>query len=144
MIRFTNTIHIERPPEVVFDYVSDLAHTPEWNWAIAETVKTSPGPIAEGSTYRQTRRIPRQATENLEISHFEAPRRLEVEGILARQPARLNYEFAPHEGGTRLTNRVELQPQGPVRLLAPTLAGRVEAAAAENLATLKRHLETSG
>ncbi|MGB9357782.1 MAG: SRPBCC family protein [Acidimicrobiia bacterium] len=144
MIRFTNTIHIERPPEVVFDYVSDLAHTPEWNGAIAETVKTSPGPIAEGSTYRQTRRIPRQATENLEISHFEAPRRLEVEGILARQPARLNYEFAPHEGGTRLTNRVELQPQGPVRLLAPTLAGRVEAAAAENLATLKRHLETSG
>ena len=69
MIRFTNAIDIERPPAVVFDYVANVAHTPEWNWAIAETVKTSPGPIAEGSTYRQTHRIPHRATEYLEIFH---------------------------------------------------------------------------
>jgi len=144
MIRFSDTIDIERPPEVVFDYVSDLAHTPEWNWAIAKTVKTSPGPIAEGSTYRQERSVPRRATENLEISRLEAPHRLEIEGILARQPARLNYEFEPYEGGTRLTNQVELKPKGAVRLFAPALVGRVKAAVAENLTTLKRHLEASG
>lgn len=144
MIRFSDSIDIERPPEVVFDYLSDLAHTPEWNWSIAKTVKTSPGPLGEGSAYQQERSVPHGATENLKISCLEAPRRLEVKGVLAKQPARLNYEFAPYEGGTRLTNQVELKPKGPIRLFAPALVGRVKAAVAENLATLKGHLESSG
>jgi uncharacterized protein YndB with AHSA1/START domain len=141
MIRFTNTIDINRPPEEVFDYVSDLAHTPEWNWAIAETVKTGPGPIGEGTTYQQSRRVSEQATENLQISVLEPPRRLQVDGTLARRPARLNYEFTPHKGGGRLTNLVELEPHGVIRLLAPALTGRIEAAVAHNLAQLKQHLE---
>lgn len=141
MIKFTNTIDIERPPEEVFDYVSDLANTPEWNWAIADTVKTSTGPIGEGATYQQTRRVPEQTTEHLQISVLEPPHRLQVDGTLARHPARLNYQFTPYQGGTRLTNQVELESQGVARLLAPVLTGRIEAAVADNLAQLKHHLE---
>jgi hypothetical protein len=141
MIRFTNRIDIERPTDEVFDYVSNLAHTPEWNWAIADTVKTSPGPIGEGTTYQQTRRVPQQTTEHLRISVLDPPHRLQVDGTLARHPARLNYQFTPCAGGTRLTNQVELDPRGAARLLAPVLAGRVEAAVADNLAQLKQHLE---
>jgi len=44
MISFTNTIHIDRPMEEVYAYLSDLEHTPEWNWAITETKKATSGP----------------------------------------------------------------------------------------------------
>lgn len=125
----------------MFDYVSELAHTPEWNWAIAETVKPNPGPIGEGTTYQQTSRVPEQTTENLRISVLEPPKRLQVEGTLARHPARLSYQFSPYEDGTRLTNQVELKPQGVARLLSPVLTGRIEAAVADNLSHLKHHLE---
>ncbi|MGD2051973.1 MAG: SRPBCC family protein [Acidimicrobiia bacterium] len=141
MIGFTETLDIERPVEDVYAYVSDLTHTPEWNGAITAAAKTSPGPVAIGTRYRLARSLPRHDTEMLEIVALQPPRRIEVQGALARLPARLSYELEPTEAGTRLVNRVELDPQGPLRLLGPIVAGRIRGGVAGNLAALKRILE---
>lgn len=141
MINFTNTVTIERPIDDVFSYLSDLEHTPEWNWAIGETRKITPGPIMVGTRYRQTRAVPRPETEFLEITELDHNKRIEVRGILAEMPAHLTYEVEEDGLGTVLTNAVSLDVEGPARMLAPVLSRRIAQAVASNLNDLKVRLE---
>lgn len=141
MIAFTNTIRINRPIEDVYAYLSDLEHTPEWNWAITETKKATPGPARVGTRYQQTRTVPQRETEILEITALEADRHIEVQGTLARFAAQVSYHLDKTDVGTEITNHVRLEPSGALRLVAPVLGGRIKHAVADNLGQLKIHLE---
>jgi len=141
MISFTNTIHIDRSAAEVFAYLSDLEHTPEWNWAITKTSKITPGPIAVGTRYQQNRSVPRHATEFLEIAGLDPNRLIEIEGTLAELAARLSYRLEATDKGTEVINRVELEPAGALRLIAPVLGSRIKGSVADNLSELKARLE---
>jgi uncharacterized membrane protein len=143
MISFTNTIHINRSTADVYAYLSDLEHMPEWNWAITGTTKTTPGPIAVGTRYLQTRSVPQPATEPLEIVGLEPNQRIEIEGVLAQLPAHVIYHLNATDDGTELTNTIELEPQGALRLIAPIVGGRIKRAVADNLNELKALLGSS-
>ena len=67
-MHFENTLEIARDPRVVYTYLADLEHTPEWNWAITSTRKMTPGPVGVGTRYRQTREVPRPAVELFELT----------------------------------------------------------------------------
>jgi Polyketide cyclase / dehydrase and lipid transport len=80
MDTFQNTVTIARPADEVFAFLADLRNIMEWNYAIARTVQTSPGPAGVGASYRQTRTIPCRSEESLQITVFEPPSRLTVQG----------------------------------------------------------------
>ncbi|HEX9855906.1 MAG TPA: SRPBCC family protein [Acidimicrobiia bacterium] len=141
-ISFSNTIEIERPAGEVYTYLADLEHVPDWNWAISETMKMTPGPVTVGTRFLQSRRVPAPATEVLEVIDLDPGRRIEVQGTLADFPVDLVYYFEPTERGTRVTNTVELDTHGKAKLLAPILGGRIKRSVAGNLARLKAQLET--
>lgn len=141
MIDFTNNIRIERTAGEVFSYLSDLEHIPEWNWAISETKKTTPGPASVGSRYRQTRSVPQPTIETLEIRRLDPGERIEIRGVLAQMPARLTYVLNEDGEGTELINTVNLEPAGLLRLAAPVISRRIEQAVASNLIDLKTRLE---
>jgi uncharacterized protein YndB with AHSA1/START domain len=140
-MKFTNTITIERPPTTVFAYLANLENLPQWNYALAETRQLTPGPPSVGTRYRQIRTIPVHAEESLEITEFVPHQKLTVSGTLSSLPAVLTYTLHVLDGGTILTNTVDLQPSGPLKLLAPIAAGRIKSAVAANLAVLKQVLE---
>jgi uncharacterized protein YndB with AHSA1/START domain len=142
VIRFSNTIEIARSPAEVFAYLADLEHTPEWNWAITSTRKLSPGRVAVGSRYRQTRSVPRPAVETLEVTRLDPDRTIEVVGDLASFPGHATYELFPGPRGTTLTNSVELEPPGPIGLLCSLFTSRVQASVAANLGVLRAVLES--
>jgi uncharacterized protein YndB with AHSA1/START domain len=54
---FTNSVTIDRSVDEVFAFLSDFENVPKWNYAIGETRKSSPGPVAVGATYVQRRQI---------------------------------------------------------------------------------------
>jgi uncharacterized membrane protein len=141
MIQFTNTVEIDRSRDEVFAYLGDLEHTPEWNWAIADTTKVSEGAIGVGTEYRQTRSVPAQSTETLRITSYEKPTIIGVAGRLGAFPARLSYELRTNGSGTTVTNTVELDPPGVLAVTAPLLSRRIKASVADNLAVLKERLE---
>jgi hypothetical protein len=64
-----------------------------------------------------------------------------MQGDLGPFYAEVGYQLAPEGDGTLLTNTMDLQPSGPLRLIAPLAATRVKAAVAANLKALKEHLE---
>ena len=142
MQTFQNTVTIARPVGEVFAFLADLRNIPRWNYAIARTVPTSPGPAGAGATYRQTRTIPRRSEESLQITVFQPPSRLAVQGQLGPFRATASYLLEPLPSGTRLANDVELEPiSALLRPIGPLAAPRVKAAVAHNLGTLKELLE---
>ena len=141
MIRFENTIDIERSPADVFTYLADLEHASDWNWAITSSEKRTPGPVRVGTQFRQTRSVPQPGVEVIEIVGLEPGRRIEVAGRLGPFAARLSYELTATVAGTRLANRVELEPPVPLGPLRGVLGGRIRASVAENLDVLRRLLE---
>jgi len=144
MQTFQNTVTIARPADEVFAFLADLRNIPAWNYAIERTVPTSPGPAGVGATYRQARTIPRPGEEDLQITVFQPPARLAIQGQIGPFQATTSYLLEPAAGGTRLTNTVELEPESVLlRPLAPLAVPRVKAAVASNLATLKRLLEAA-
>jgi uncharacterized protein YndB with AHSA1/START domain len=135
-MRFTNTITVRRPPSAVFSYLADLENLPEWNYALAETRKVTPGPVGVGSRYLQRRPVPRPAEETLQITEFVPGERLALQGTLNSFPAEVSYALHATDGGTTVINTVELELPGPRRLLSGVVAGRIKAAVAENLSVL--------
>ena len=141
MATFENTVLIARPIEDVFGFLSDLENVPRWNYAIVETRKISEGPVGVGTTYQQVRSVPSRSEEHLEITAYDPPRQLEIQGQLGPFASRLVYALDATGEGTRVTNTVELELRGPGRLLGRAAVPRVREAVAANLRKLKELLE---
>jgi hypothetical protein len=140
MAAFENTLTITRPVEEAFTYLADAENLPQWNYAIEETRKISPGPVGVGSLYRQIRTLPGRSQEDFEIVVFQPPGQLTLDGTFG--PFRVSYLLEPTPSGTKLTNKWDLQAtSASLRLLGPLAIPKVKSAVAENLRTLKQILE---
>lgn len=143
-MKFTNTITINRRPAEVFAFLVQFENVPLWNYAISETGKITGGPVDVGSRYRQTRTLPTRSEETFAVTEFEPDRRLSIRGALGPFHSEVTYLLAPAGNATTIANTMNLQPAGPLRLVAPLAASRVKSAVAANLDTLKQILETGG
>jgi uncharacterized protein YndB with AHSA1/START domain len=138
---FENAVMIRRPIEDVFAFLSDFENVPKWNYAIVETRKVSEGPVGVGTIYQQVRSVPSRSEERFEVTAYNPPHQLEVQGQLGPFPSRLTYALAAFPEGTRVTNAVELELRGPGRLLGRVAVSRVREAVAANLRKLKELLD---
>jgi len=138
---FRNTVMIDRPPHEVFAFVADFENVPAWNYAIEETRKRTPGPVVVGTEYVQRRSVPSPSEERFTMTELEPDRVVAIEGTLGPFPAQLRYEVEPAGTGTVLTNDVEVEVSGPMRLVGPVVTSRVKAAVAENLHVINQRLE---
>ena len=143
-MKLTNTITINRRPAEVFAFLARFENVPLWNYAISETRKVTGCPVDVGSRYQQTRTLPSRSEETFEVIEFEPDRRLSIRGALGPFQGKVTYVLEAAGNDTTLTNTMNLQPSGPLRLLAPLAAFRVESAVAANLDTLKHILEAGG
>ena len=141
MATFENTVMIRRPIEEVFAFLSDFENVPTWNYAIIETHKVSEGPVGVGTIYQQVRSVPSHSKERFEVTAYNPPRQLEIQGQLGPFPSHLAYALAAVPEGTRITNAVELELRCPGRLLGRVAVPRVRDAVAANLQKLKELLE---
>ncbi len=140
-MHFTNSITIDRPPGDVFAYVSDLENVPEWNYAIISTRKVSDGPVSVGTAYRQVRSLPRRSEETLQVAEMQPDRRFVVQGQIGPFVGSLKYDVEDIGGRTRLTNTVDLEGRGLMKLAGPVTSARVRDAVSANLGMLKELLE---
>ena len=141
MATFENTVVIRRPIEDVFGFLADFENVPRWNDAIVKTHKVSQGPVGVGTIYQQVRSVPSWSEERFEVTAYNPPRQLEIQGHLGPFPSHLSYALDAVPEGTRLTNAVELELRGPGRLLGRVAVPRVRDAVATNLQKLKELLE---
>ena len=140
MIKFENTVEIDRPVEEVFRFVADFENIPRWNYYVVDVRQLSEGPPAEGTRYHQTRRDDEQ---EYQITAHEPNHMVAVKTTPGSEPAfRRVCTFEETATGTRMQDMWELET-GHNAVIERLGAGRVKAAVADNLGKLKQLLETS-
>src|SRR5262249_48329633 len=76
------SIEINRPPDVVFDYIAQLDRHGEWQPAVLGARKDPPGPTRLGTRNIETRRVPGGPREFIsEVTQYDPPRILSFQGV---------------------------------------------------------------
>ena len=123
MARVSGEILINRPVEVVFDYVADQRNELAYNPRMVRSEKITDGPIGVGTRFRATARSGRRAMEMLiEITEYDRPRRLGSRTTMSSVDVNGGLTFEPADGETRMSWSWEVSPRGPLRLLGPLVA----------------------
>lgn len=136
--------HIARPPREVFDFLSDPTNATKFLDNITESRQLSDGPIAVGTTFRETRVMNgRPATADLLVSAYEPDTHIgistEAEGIRVEY----HYRLVPEGDGTHLTWTCELEASRLRRMMLPMVAAIMKKEDGNHLKLLKSYLEAS-
>ncbi len=142
MIRIELTVEIARPPEDVFELLSDIERLSEWQTSAVEA--HTDGPLAEGSRVKEKRRLlGRELDTELEVVAYEPPRRLTLRSLGGPVKFTVDHELVAHGGGgTQLRFVAEAQPGGLLRLTEPVLARTAEQEFRRDFDRLKELLES--
>jgi Polyketide cyclase / dehydrase and lipid transport len=134
-----HAVDIQRSLEEVFEYCTDLSREPEWNPRTRRIQKITDGPIGLGTRY-QGEWI-KGDPMTIEFVRFERPTAWASVGRSSRLVANSNGQVSTTLGGTRLVVRIELRPQGALRLLLPALGPIMRRREERNLHAIKLALE---
>ena len=141
MIRIELTVEIARPPEDVFELLSDIERLSEWQASAVEA--HTDGPLAEGSRVREKRLLlGRELDTELEVVAYEPPKRLTLRSLSGPVKFTVDHDLAAHGGGTQLRVVAEAQPGGLLRLTEPVLARTAEQEFRRDFDQLKELLES--
>jgi carbon monoxide dehydrogenase subunit G len=141
MIRIEFALAIDRSPEDVFEFLSDIGRLPEWQTSAIEA--HSDGPLEQGSRVTEKRRLlGREVDSELEVIAYEPPTRLTLRSLGGPVNFTVDHELAAKGGGTQLTFVAEAQPRGALRLAEPVLARTAEQQFRQDFDRLKELLES--
>jgi uncharacterized protein YndB with AHSA1/START domain len=138
-------VEISRPREEVARYVSDPDTAPEWYENIVSAAWRTDPPLAVGSRIAFVASfLGRQLEYTYEVREFAPGERLVMSTADGPFAMETTYAWADSPaGGTRMTLRNRGEPSGFSRVAAPVLAGAMRRANRQDLARLKRILESA-
>ena len=126
------TIEIERPPEDVFAYLTDVSNLPSWQSGVKSATRRN-GRIEESRSL-----LGREVHTTLEIVDEDDPRLFTLRALDSPVPFTVRHELEPADGGTRLTVTAEGDVPG---FAAKLFARRAEGQFRKDFARLKKNLE---
>lgn len=137
----TNTVRINRPVVAVFDYAAQFDRHPEWQSDLRSA--TIEGPAAVGVKGTETRQMgPRVHTYEWRVSEFDRPNRIGFETLTGPMRPAGTMTFTADGEATRLEFRMELNPQGLMKLMAPMISRQVQRTNDEHMEAFKARLES--
>src|SRR5215211_6836225 len=143
----SGSVVIERPPEEVFAYVSDLHNLPEWAALSGEMRKETEGPPEVGARYTaELTFLGRRLVISYEVSAYEPPRLFAFRSLGGPFHDEYSYTFEEGPGGeTRFSMTIEMRPGGFLRVTGPLLEKMTQRYYfRKELETLKGLLEPQG
>jgi uncharacterized protein YndB with AHSA1/START domain len=142
MIKHEVTIHLNKPVEQVFAFLTDTSKLTTWQSNLIKSEQLTEGPLRAGSRFREVRRIANKEEEiEAEITVLEPNKRLETKTVTKPQ-AMVSYILDPEQGGTGLRYKFVLETSGPMRLMEPMMANSIKKGSEADFETLKHILET--
>ena len=143
MISIESSEWIGRPTEEVFAFVSDIRNDPQWHTDVREAEYEAPGPLATGTAFRAKFKPFMGLSEGTgTITAYEPPRRVVLTERMGKFEPVLTLTVEPDGGGSRITRRLDMEPHGMLRIMAPFTGGMMRRRNEGFLSNLKRVLET--
>jgi hypothetical protein len=114
-----STVTVARPVEEVFTFVSDPANDVKWHHNVVAARRTSEGPLGVGSTFKWDVNFLGKRKADVEITRYE-PHQLAANHVKSGlMRVTVTYRFAPDDGATRLTRRLDIPLPVVLRLVTP-------------------------
>ena len=146
MAPIVSSIEIARPPQEVFQYVTEPARIPEWQESAVDARVEGGGPPAVGSRVVVTRRVGRgERAMTTEVTDLTPPRSWGGRGIDGPVRGIFNGTVEPLDDGarSRVTIELDFEGHGLGKLLVPLLVRpQVRKEMPRNMETLKARLES--
>ena len=144
MTKIEGEITIDRPVEVVFDYVADQTNEPQYNPQMVRAEKYTPGPIGTGTRFRSAvKSAGRTAEMQIEVVGYDRPRMLASTTTMKQMDIEYTLTFDPVAAGTRMRWVGEVRPRGGLRVLGPLVTWVGTRQEQRIWSSLKRHLESA-
>jgi uncharacterized membrane protein len=141
MIKVETTVHINRPPQEVFAYLSNFENNPKWQSGMREARFTSEEPLRLGSTYEQVASfLGRPVLSTFEVITYESGQMVKATSTSGSFPITFTRMVAAEEEGTRVTAVIEGDASGFFKLAEPLLARFVQRSVGNDYANLKKIL----
>ena len=132
-------VDIRRPPEAVFDYVSDPLREPEWNPRLRRVTRLGDALHGVGARY-ELEFLPGDPMV-VECLRYDRPVGWATAGASRRLAAGFAGWVRPTPEGARLALRMELRPRGLLALALPLLRRHMERDLPRHLTAIKARLE---
>jgi uncharacterized membrane protein len=143
MAHAEGNITIDRPVNIVFDFLSDGLNNPLWRMSVTDIQRIPSKPLGIGAVFKQGLRSPggRRIDGDYEITQSK-PNELITFQVIAG-PARPTgmYKFEAVGNSTRLVFTLHFAPKGLGWLMDPMIASSMRSEVAM-LSNLKTYLET--
>ncbi len=142
MIGFSESIHVDRPIEVVFDALADMAELDRWNPNVTNSARVSGGRLEVGSVYASViRRGPLELKADTELIAIEPPRMVEYQGTISGFWSVDRLTFESRDDGTVITFFNESTPPAWLRPVTPLMQASFQKQARRAVEGARRFLE---
>jgi uncharacterized protein YndB with AHSA1/START domain len=123
-VRITESFEISRPPETVFDYVTNPVNLAKWQTSKIRVEKLTDGPPGLGAQFREWTKPSggKEFEQVVEFTEFDRPNRLHVHIVEGPYPVDGTWSFDANGDGTRVHFVAEGRLPGLMRALEPVLS----------------------
>lgn len=141
MAKAEHTVVVERPPDEVFAYLTNLRNVPAWQSGSVE-VREPEGSLGVGTTYVQVLKfLGRRIETTLEVVEFEPGQRFSLKTVAGPIPFEVRHTLEPAGTGTRLNVTLEGKPGGFFKLAEPLVERNAQRQIEQDFAKLKEMVE---
>jgi uncharacterized protein YndB with AHSA1/START domain len=142
-MRVEETFVIARPPEVVFDYVTNPANLSSWQTRNRSVEQLTEGPPGRGSRFRERTKPPlgKEIEMVTEFTEFDRPHRLCVHIVEGPYPVDATWIFEPDGDGTRVHFTAQGELTGLTKLFEPVASRLLARQFAGYHRNLRRNVE---
>lgn len=142
MRAFTYTVHIDRPPDAVWDFMMDRRNSPRWNNLVRKVEVVTPGPTRVGSQLLVTLDAMGKTLQlTSEVWVCDRPRRYGVRNTRHNVTGVFEYLLEADQTGTTVQFSCDIQPHGWMWLSLPLLLKTDRLRYRDQLNNLKRIIE---
>jgi uncharacterized protein YndB with AHSA1/START domain len=122
-MRVEESFYVGRPPEVVFDYLTNASNLADWQTSKTFVEQLTDGPPRQGTRVRERTKPPgrKEFEQVVEFTEFDRPRRVHVHIVEGPYPIDGTWSFEPDRDGTRVHFVAEGELRGGMRILQPVV-----------------------
>jgi len=136
---------VARPPDSVFDYMTDPKHLRYWQTSKTRVEVLTEGPPREGYRVREWSKVPgrKEFEQVVELTQFERPSRFHTHIVEGPQPIDGTWLFSATGDGTRVSFVADGPLRGLMRLAEPIVKRMIDRQFRMYHENLRRNLESS-
>lgn len=141
----SKSVVVNKPAEVVFDYLVDIAKHPEWSPKPLRIEEMS-GPVAPGMTWASYGFIPgpkKEHRNDVEVTVVERPTKFAFVATEQGEKFVNTFTLTPEGNGTKVTRHLDIPvPPGVLGVLFPLISAMVvNPGVAKNMAMFKQRAD---